>query len=154
MTRWIVLLSLLAGPALRAEEPARAQDKGEAMILGVEVRCGPVEAPAGTTGPEGRYMKKFMEDIEAPEAVFDVRWQAPQAGLPPGCIVRLDVLRAGNPQASSFEITYDERIVGRRVTTFTLPRSPGARAAAVAAWRVQVIHSGKVLAAKASDSWR
>jgi len=99
-------------------------------------------------------MRKFVEELAEPAAVINVRWRTPAKGQPPGTIVRLDVRRTGASGAQSFEIAYPGRLAGRVSTNFRVPRLPGEGADGIASWRVQVIHTGRVIAEQASASWK
>jgi hypothetical protein len=141
----------LCGLLLQPGAEARAPDKGGVQLLAIEVRCGPAD---GSSGPGGRHMRKFMEEMAEPVAVVEARWRAPAAGLPPGVMARLDVRRSGSERTQSFEISYPGALRGETTTIFRVPRIPGRAADGIDAWRVQIVQAGKLLAEQSSGSWR
>jgi hypothetical protein len=156
MNRSILCLFFLLAVSLPIPAGAAGGDSQGIAILGVDMRCGPSGegATAGLNGPQGRYLKKFVEDLPPPEAVCEVTWRAPAGGLPAGAAVRLDFVRKGFDKAESFVIKYPAPVRGDQKATFQVPRRSTGEAVGLAAWRVQVLRSEQVLAEAKSEAWR
>lgn len=144
----------LLGILLAGAQQAAAQGSGEARILRVTATTEVAVAEMATDNLGGVRLTKFVEDSrEAPQAVLVVAWRAPRSGLPAGAIVRLDYRRDNAPDLRTKDLRVDEPVTGERVTRFSLPL-PADGAGRISAWRVQVLHGGRVLDEKTSASWR
>lgn len=131
---------------------ARAQIEAEARIVGITATTDVAVTSATFQNLEARRLTKFIpEGRRVPSAVLVVDWQTVRA-LPAGCVVKFSFRRPGSDTLRHLEQRYPRVVTGRQQTTFRVNMDDPARDR-VAAWRVQLLHQGKVLDEQVSAAW-
>lgn len=146
------LVSLLGLLLLAGVRPVAAQAPDAVRILGITATSRVAQASSGVNSLVARRLTKFVDTASSgSEAVLEINWRAPRAGLPAGAVVRLDYRRDDDPVVRRLEQRYGSAVTGDRTTRFAVPLAPGGR---ISSWRVQVWNGPQVAGERASASWR
>lgn len=85
---------------------------------------------------------------------FFVDWRTGEGRLPAGVLVTFEFQMERSPRIRTLFIQYPFEVQGRRRATFEVAESVTRQGGRVEAWRVRVVHQGRRLAEKTSESWR
>lgn len=144
------LLAVLVGWLGTLAAPAQAP--AEARIIGIKATTDVVVVKSTFQSLEGQRLSKFIpEGRRVPRAILVVDWQTVRA-LPSGCVLTFSYRRPNSDTVRQLEQRYTRAVTGRQQTMFTVNMADPARDR-VAAWRVQLLHQGRVLDEQRSAAW-
>ncbi|MFH0953414.1 MAG: hypothetical protein V1873_03695 [Verrucomicrobiota bacterium] len=146
------ILAGLSGVAGLWAVTAQAQD--QARILRVEHAT--VSGSAGRTASlYSPRISKFADLNEGvPREVYTVYWLPPSRGTPSGTLVTFEYRQERSPDIKFLYIKYPFLAQGERKATFEIAENARRVGGGVTAWRVRVVHGGRLLAEQTSDTWR
>jgi hypothetical protein len=99
-------------------------------------------------------MPKFLDDDARFGETYSVSWAAPNPGLAPGVKVLFEYVLEAAPERRVLQVQYDFKTVGPRKAVFAIPWKDYRAGGNVKAWRVQIVHAGRLLTEQASPDWK
>ena len=102
-----------------------------------------------------KHITKFTaRELPSGREVFVVNWTPGKTPVRAGAQLIFEYQRAGEVKVRSKKVAFPIQVQRARTTQIDVSRDGGRFNGGVARWSVKLVQGGKVLASKASSSWR